>query len=114
MNLLCKPLGTLGLVHDITPQSAGWGYVGFALHRLKAGDVAQGDTGSTEVILVMVEGHAQLNGAGQNWGQMGNRLDVFEKSAPHCLYLPANSQWDARATTDCIIGLNRAMAPQRR
>ena len=110
MDLLRKPLSTHGLVHDITPHSAGWGYVGFALHRLKAGDVAQGNTGSTEVILVMVEGHAQVNGAGQNWGQIGNRLDLFEKTAPHCIYLPARSQWDARATTDCTIAICSAPA----
>ena len=110
MDLLRKPLSTHGLVHDITPQSAGWGHVGLALHRLKAGDTAQGNTGSTEVILVMVEGHAQVNGAGQNWGQMGNRLEVFEKTAPHCIYLPAHSQWDARATTDCTIAICSAPA----
>ncbi len=31
MELLRKPTGTNGKVHDITPESAGWGYVGFGL-----------------------------------------------------------------------------------
>ena len=26
-----------GLVHEVTPASAGWGHVGFALYRLKPG-----------------------------------------------------------------------------
>ncbi|MCW1950884.1 MAG: 5-deoxy-glucuronate isomerase, partial [Octadecabacter sp.] len=34
-DLLRKPAGKHGLVHDITPQDAGWTYVGFALHSLK-------------------------------------------------------------------------------
>ena len=37
-----KPQGTSGKVHDITPQSADWGYVGFALHRLEPGDSVSG------------------------------------------------------------------------
>ena len=53
--LLCKPFGTRGKVHQITPESAGWRYVGFSLY-LKAGDHASEETGDREVILVMVEG----------------------------------------------------------
>ncbi|MBP8939920.1 MAG: 5-deoxy-glucuronate isomerase, partial [Agrobacterium sp.] len=36
-SLLRKPVATSGKVHDITPQSADWGYVGFGLYRLKPG-----------------------------------------------------------------------------
>ena len=36
-DLLRKPQGTQGKVHDITAASAGWGYVGFALYRLQPG-----------------------------------------------------------------------------
>ncbi len=110
MNLLHKAMKTRGQIHDITPQSAGWGYVGFALHRLQAGDRAQGDTGSTEVILVMVEGLAQIDAAGQNWGVMGARMDVFEKTAPHCLYIPAGCTWKAAAHSDCTIAICAAPA----
>ena len=30
-DLLRKPFGTHGKVHEITPQNAGWRYVGFLL-----------------------------------------------------------------------------------
>ncbi len=110
MNLLRKPMAAQGLVHDITPHSAGWSYVGFALHRLKAGETVQGNTRNTEVILVMVEGIAHVEGAGQDWGEIGHRMDVFEKSAPHCLYFPAGSDWTALARSDCTIALCSAPA----
>ena len=55
-NLLKKPFGTHGKVHEITPQSAGWRYVGFSLYHLRAGERAAELTGDREVILVMVEG----------------------------------------------------------
>ena len=106
--LLRKPNGTSGKVHDITPESAGWGYVGFTLYRLEPGDVAEEVTGDEEVILVIVEGKAQEQAAGQDWGEMGDRMDVFEKTPPHCLYVPNGSQWKATATTPCTIGVCKA------
>ena len=44
-----------GGLPPITPASAGWRYVGFGLHRLRAGDQVSEATGENEVILVMVE-----------------------------------------------------------
>ena len=104
-DLLRKPFGTHGEVHRITPESAGWRYVGFALHHLRAGETASDVTGDREVILVMVEGKANITGAGQDWGELGDRLNVFEKTPPHCLYLPNGSDWTAEATTDCTIAV---------
>ena len=43
----------------------------------------------------MVEGKADLSGAGQDWGILGERMDVFEKTAPHCLYVPNGTDWRA-------------------
>ncbi|MCE6952717.1 5-deoxy-glucuronate isomerase [Cereibacter sphaeroides] len=107
--LLCRPFGTHGKVHEITPASAGWRYVGFSLWRLRAGESAAEATGGMEAILVMVEGRARFEAAGRDWGEIGDRLDVFEKTPPHCLYLPAGSDWRAVATTDCTIGVCLAL-----
>ena len=100
-----KPFGTHGKVHQITPESAGWRYVGFSLYRLRAGDTASEPTGDREVILVMVEGKAAITGADQDWGVLGDRMNVFEKTAPHCLYLPNGTTWAAMAQTDCVIAV---------
>ena len=104
-DLLLKPFGTHGKVHQITPASAGWRYVGFSLYRLRAGNVVGEATGDNEVILVMIEGKARLTGAGQDWGELGDRMDVFEKTPPHSLYLPNGTEWQATATTDCTIAV---------
>jgi 5-deoxy-glucuronate isomerase len=109
-DLLRKPLGKNGKVHDLTPADAGWSYVGFELHRLEPGQVAQGDTADREAILVLVEGRATVHAAGQDWGEMGQRLDVFEKSPPHCLYLPARQPWQATATTPLTLAICTAPA----
>lgn len=107
-DLLCKPQGTRGKVHAISPESAGWTYVGFDLWRMEPGDVAAEPTGDQEVILVLVEGKARIQGAGQDWGELGARMDVFEKTPPHCLYLPNGQDWRAVATTSCTLAVCKA------
>ena len=103
--LLLRPRGTRGHVHRITPASAGWSYVGFDLHRLAPGETAQADTRDREAILVLVEGRARLAAGGRDFGEMGDRMDVFEKTPPHCLYVPDGSDWTAAATTACTLAV---------
>jgi 5-deoxy-glucuronate isomerase len=103
--LLVKPTGTRGLVQDVSPESAGWGYVGFQLYRLEPGDSVAARTEGREAILVLVEGKARLVAAGRDWGEMGDRMDVFEKRPPHCLYVPSGSDWQAVATTPCTLAV---------
>jgi 5-deoxy-glucuronate isomerase len=103
--LLRKPFGSHGKVHEITPSSAGWRYVGFSLWRLRAGETVSEATDDREVILVMVEGKARLAAAGRDWGALGERMNVFDKTPPYCLYLPSSSEWRAIAETDCVIAV---------
>lgn len=103
-----KPFGSHGKVHEITPQSAGWRYVGFSLYRLRKGEQAAEMCGDQEVILVMVEGKARIRAVGKDWGELGERMSVFEKTAPHCLYVPDGQSWQAIATTDCTIAVCKA------
>ena len=105
MNLLRKPNGTSGKVHDISVADAGWGYVGFGLYRLTPGQSVQELTGDREVILVLVEGKAKISGAGRDFGELGSRMDVFEKIPPACVYIPNGSDWAATATTACTLAV---------
>lgn len=109
-DLLRKPTGTSGKVHDITPESANWSYVGFGLYHLKPGETATEQTGETEVILVLVEGKAEISSEDKNFGELGDRMNVFERKPPHCVYIPAGSSWTVTATTDCTLGVCTAPA----
>lgn len=109
-NLLRRPSGKSGKVHDITPESANWGYVGFGLYHLKPGETANEKTGETEVILVLVEGKAEVSSEDKSFGELGDRMNVFERKPPHCIYIPAGSSWSVKATTDCTIGVCTAPA----
>ncbi|GGG39820.1 5-deoxy-glucuronate isomerase [Chelatococcus composti] len=103
--LLRKPTGTSGKVHDITPKSAGWGYVGFGLYKLAPGETAAEPTGGNEVILVLVEGKAEIAVGGRSFGELGERMNVFEGTPPHCVYAPNGTDWSARATTACTLAV---------
>jgi len=46
-SLLRRPFGSHGKVHEITPASAGWRYVGFSLYRLRPGETAAEATSAT-------------------------------------------------------------------
>lgn len=104
-DLHVRPAGTQGHVHAITPATAGWSYVGFDLYRLQPGDLATQETGQREAILVLVEGKAQCSAGGQEFGELGDRMDVFEKTPPHCFYVPPNSSWQTIATTPCTLAV---------
>jgi len=105
MNLLRKPVGEFGKVHDISPADAGWRYVGFGLYRLGPGDSVEEETGDREAILVLVEGMARIRVAGKDFGTLGDRLDVFEKTPPHCVYVPGRSGWSATAASACTLAV---------
>ena len=92
-DLLCKPFGTHGKVHEITPARAGWRHVGFSLYRLRPGETAAEATGAREVILVMVEGKAAITAAGRDWGTLGARMNVFEKKEKESPTMWLNSFW---------------------
>ncbi|MEX0348435.1 MAG: 5-deoxy-glucuronate isomerase [Paracoccaceae bacterium] len=110
-DLLRKPTAPSGKVHDITPDSArgpqspDWAYVGFGLYHLKAGETASEPTGDREAILVLVEGKAQIGCDSVEFGEMGDRMSVFEKTPPHCAYVPDQNRWSATATTDCVLAV---------
>ena len=80
-------------------------YVGFSLWQLRVGETVSEATGDCEVILVMVEGKAPISGAGQDWSVLGERVNVFERTPPHCLYLPNGAEWKAVAEADCVIAV---------
>ena len=106
-DLLRRVQGDHGKVHDITSENAHWGYVGFDLYRLAAGDTCGEATGEREVILVLVEGKAEIDADGQSFGELGERMNVFDKHPPHCLYVRGGAEW----RTPCTLAV--CSAPYR-
>lgn len=102
--LLVKPKEGDGLVSHVTPENAGWTYVGFDLHRLKPGDSVSAETGGREVCLVFVTGKGKASAAGQDLGLLGGRMSPFE-GKPWSVYVPQGSNWSVMAETDLELAV---------
>jgi 5-deoxy-glucuronate isomerase len=88
----------------ITPESAGWEYVGFELYRLAAGETATEETGDREHCLVFVTGRGTATADGRDFGAHGERMSVFD-GRPHAIYVPAGSSWQVTAETDLELAV---------
>jgi 5-deoxy-glucuronate isomerase len=102
--LLVKKQAGQGRVAHVTPESAGWTYVGFDLHRLKAGDTVSDVTGGREVCLVLVTGKAKVAAGGENFGLIGERMSPFD-GKPWSVYVPQDSEWTVTADTDVELAV---------
>jgi 5-deoxy-glucuronate isomerase len=109
--LLVKPSGEHGCVTHVTPESAGWTYVGFELHRLKPGDSVSAETGDREACLVWVSGKGKASAGGEDFGSLGGRSSPFE-GQPAAVYVPAGSNWSVTAESDLELAV--CTAPGKR
>jgi 5-deoxy-glucuronate isomerase len=108
-NLLVKQQGSTGRVVHVSPQSAGWTYVGFDFYRLKAGQTASGLSATQETCLVYITGKGNALVAGQKLGELGGRTSVFS-GKPWSVYVPAGQTWSVTATTDLELAVCLAPA----
>ncbi|GBQ65708.1 hypothetical protein AA103196_1200 [Ameyamaea chiangmaiensis NBRC 103196] len=88
----------------VTPESAHWRYVGFEARQLAPGAVTTGDSGQTEICLVLVRGRARIEGAGQDFGILGERLSPFD-GLPWSVYLPPGSAWRVTAEDEAELAI---------
>jgi 5-deoxy-glucuronate isomerase len=102
--LLVKPEKGTGRVSHVTPQSAGWTYVGFDLHRLKPGETVSDAAGDREVCLVFVAGKGTARAAGKEFGLLGERMSPFE-GKPWSVYAPEGSDWSVTAETELELAV---------
>ncbi|MCY4541991.1 MAG: 5-deoxy-glucuronate isomerase [Rhodobacteraceae bacterium] len=112
--LLRRPSGAEGRIHAITPDSAGWRYVGFEAHVLAEGQGTSVHTGSNECIAVIVEGMVEIAVNGESFGCMGERLSPFEKKPPHAVYAPSASVIRARSASNAVLAFCLAPAKRKR
>ncbi|MEE8659090.1 5-deoxy-glucuronate isomerase [Acetobacteraceae bacterium EV16G] len=88
----------------VTPESAGWKYVGFEVRKLAAGEVTSGTTDQTEICLVLLGGKGRIEAAGRDFGILGERRNPFE-GLPWSVYVPPNEAWFIRAETDLEVAI---------
>lgn len=93
-----------GTVLDITPDSAGWRYVGFRVVRLKAGSGYTHTEEGREACLVILTGTVTVTAGDEIFEAIGGRKSVFDGAATS-VYVPAGVRYAMEATTDAEIAI---------
>jgi 5-deoxy-glucuronate isomerase len=112
MSLLVKARRDGRDIVRVTPQSAGWRYVGFSAHRLGKGDAMAVDLPGDELCVVVLGGVVSVGTReGAKWDGIGERRDVFDDVAPYAVYLPDGAGIEVTACTAAEIGVASAPGP---
>lgn len=97
-----------GLVVEVTPEQAGWEYVHFQVRRLAAQQSWSFSTEKCEMALVVLGGRLSVESERGQWGQIGERENVFG-GLPYALYLPRHTSLTVQAEMACEFAV--ALAP---
>lgn len=106
--LLVKPKQTPeadGSVIKVSPEDAGWGYVGFEVYQLQEGQSFTKETGDREIAVVLLSGKADASTNSSSWDNIGKRTSVFDDSPAYTVYVSSNDQINLKALTDLEIAV---------
>src|SRR5689334_16121287 len=98
-----------GCVVRVTPDSAGWRYVGCEVYRLAAGARLALSAPERETCVVVLSGRADLAAGGHEWRDAGGRETVFD-GPPAALYVPPGCDWAATAASGAELAVCTAPA----
>ena len=85
---------------DITPETAGWQYVSFTVYHLTRGQTLRGAANGRETAVVVLSGTGKAELNGQPVEPFGERLSVFENTAPYALYLSEDASYQVECTSE--------------
>ncbi len=108
--LLCKPSvdAESGRYQLVTPESAGWTYVGFEAYDLSQGKSLKLQDDDMEMCLVLLSGKADVLTGDLDLENIGQRMSVFEDVAPCSVYVPAGQTVSINATTGLELAVCKA------
>jgi 5-deoxy-glucuronate isomerase len=97
-NLLVKPhpRDGEGCVLSVTPESAGWTYVGFEVFALESGESLSRRLADRESCLVLLAGIATVTAGADRFDKIGGRRSPFD-GLPHAVYVPADTPFSVQA-----------------
>jgi 5-deoxy-glucuronate isomerase len=108
MNLLVKARRDGRSIVEVTPQSAGWKYVGFAAYRLAPGETVTLAADALERCVVVLTGTVTVRAGSETWNEIGERASVFEDRSPYAVYVPRGTTASVEARTAAEIGVASA------
>src|ERR1051325_11338815 len=83
-------------------ETRGFEHLSFVNWKLKPGQRAEGDTGESELGLVILGGICSVTSSRGDWKSIGRRPNVFA-GMPYGLYLPIDPRYTVVAETECDL-----------
>jgi 5-deoxy-glucuronate isomerase len=80
-----------GAILSVTPESAGWNYVGFEVLALAPGGLVNRSCGDRELCIVVVSGTVDVRSVHGEWRGLGGRADPWS-GPPDGAYLPPGTE----------------------
>jgi 5-deoxy-glucuronate isomerase len=106
--LRVRPTGQWDRIVEITPQSAGWQYTGFVVHRLVAGVRLPLPPLPRERCVIVLSGIVTVSAGRNEWRGIGWRKSVFEDSPPFAVYLPGGEAGTVTTQSEAEIAVASA------
>jgi 5-deoxy-glucuronate isomerase len=91
--------GPDGSIMSVTPESAGWDYVGCEVLALAGGDTAARACGPREACVVVISGMVNVASEHGDWGDLGGRADPWS-GPPDAGYLPPDTHFVLEAADE--------------
>lgn len=92
----------------ITPESAGWDYVGFEVYEMQAGQQLEMPASNNEVCLVLVAGKGTITTSTVTFENIGDRMDPFERKKPYAVYITNGEHYSVVANTALELAVCQA------
>jgi 5-deoxy-glucuronate isomerase len=80
----------------------GFQYLTFENQKLKSGERVRGETGGSELGLVILGGKCSVASSRGEWNGIGRRPNVFS-GMPYAMYLPVETSFTVTAEADCDL-----------
>ncbi|QHM73415.1 5-deoxy-glucuronate isomerase [Mixta intestinalis] len=97
-----------GQIQHITPESAGWRFVGFEVYLLQKGQTLTLDSADKELCLVLVSGLASVKTRHAAFPGIGKRQSPFERTPPFSVYVPHHDRVEVVADSALELAVCRA------
>ena len=93
--------------HTLTPEEAGWSYIGFLMRRMAPRQPLTFETAGSEAAIVVLNGVIDVRSNVGEWPAVGRRQDVFE-GPPFALYLPPGTNAEVTSSEGAALAVGLA------
>lgn len=113
--LLKRPFETPGAGPDVSvrPDGTAWQHLDFDAYHVAAGSALTADTHTRETALVVLGGTCTVEAGGQTFAGVGQRRDLWARTAPSVVLLPPGTPYAVRAATPLHLAVVGAASSAR-